>query len=98
VLHGQYRFFKGMKEGEIIGYAVQDAVNGKDVVIHLAADPRPEASWDEILQSNMVGSYNVFEACRVAGVRRLVYASSVMVTVTPASTGSPSFSVTRPTT
>ena len=58
--------------------AVQNAVNGMDTVVQMAADPRPEASWDNILNSNVIGAYNVFEACRIAGVRRIVYASSIM--------------------
>ncbi len=59
--------------------AVRSSVEGMDVVVQLAADPRPNAKWEETLQSNMVGAYNVFEACREAGVKRIVYASSIMV-------------------
>ena len=58
--------------------AVQNAVNGMDTVVQMAADPRPDASWDNILKSNVIGAYNVFEACRIAGVRRIIYASSIM--------------------
>ena len=58
--------------------AVGRAVEGMEVVVQMAADPRPEASWEQILQSNMIGAYNVFEACQLAGVKRIVYASSVM--------------------
>ena len=58
--------------------AVRGAVSGMDVVVQMAADPNPEAPWENILQSNMVGVYNVFEACRQEGVGRIVYASSVM--------------------
>ena len=58
--------------------AVGRAVEGMEVVVQMAADPRPEASWEQILQSNMIGAYNVFEACQRAGVKRIVYASSVM--------------------
>jgi len=57
---------------------VGKAVDGIDVVVHMAADPRPEASWEQILASNIMGSYNVFEASRIAGVKRIIYASSVM--------------------
>lgn len=55
------------------------AIQGMDVVIHMAADPRSEASWENILHSNVIGSYHVFEACRQAAVKRVIYASSVMV-------------------
>jgi uronate dehydrogenase len=36
-----------------------------------------ESPWDEILSSNIQGSYNIYEAARKQGVRRVVYASSV---------------------
>jgi nucleoside-diphosphate-sugar epimerase len=55
------------------------AVQGMDVVVHLAAEPSPKAGWEKILASNIIGSYNVFEACRLAGVKRVIYASSIMV-------------------
>jgi nucleoside-diphosphate-sugar epimerase len=58
--------------------AVRRSVEGMDVVVQMAADPRPHASWEQILSSNVIGVYNVFEACRQAGVRRIVLASSVM--------------------
>lgn len=48
-----------------------------DTVIHLAADPSTEATWDSLLPRNIVGTYNVFEAARQAGCRRVIYASSV---------------------
>jgi NAD+ dependent glucose-6-phosphate dehydrogenase len=58
---------------------VTTAVQGMDVVVHMAAEPDPWAEWATILASNIVGAYHVFEACRLAGVKRVVYASSVMV-------------------
>ena len=36
-----------------------------------------EAPWDDILQSNIIGAYNVWEAAYRNGVKRVVYASSV---------------------
>lgn len=50
-----------------------------DVVVHMAADPRHDADWESILASNITGTRHVFEAAHRAGVRRVVYASSVMV-------------------
>jgi NAD+ dependent glucose-6-phosphate dehydrogenase len=61
--------------------AVQKAVDGMDVVVHMAADPNADASWESVLANNIVGSYHVFEACRLASVKRLIYASSMMVFV-----------------
>jgi nucleoside-diphosphate-sugar epimerase len=59
--------------------AVQAAVAGMDVVVHLAATPDPHSAWESVHASNVMGSYHVFEACRLAGVARVVYASTVMV-------------------
>lgn len=56
--------------------AIQPAFEGKDVVVHLAAVARGNASWEEILPANIIGTYNVFEASRRAGVKRIIYASS----------------------
>lgn len=50
---------------------------GIDTVLHLAANPDPEATWDSILRDNIVGTYHAFVAARSAGCRRLVYASSI---------------------
>ena len=57
---------------------VQRAVEGMDVVVHLAADPSGE-SWDSLLNNNIIGTYNVFETCKIAGVSRIVAASSITV-------------------
>lgn len=61
--------------------AVRAAVEGMDAVLHIGAVPDPGASFEDILQSNVIGTYNVLEACRLAGVRRLVYASSIMASM-----------------
>lgn len=56
--------------------AVARAVEGVDAICHFGGIPH-EADFDEIFESHMRGSYNVYEAARKAGVRRVVYASSV---------------------
>ena len=67
------RFF----EADLVDFdAVADACKGMDVVVHLAANPDPDAPWNDLLQSNMIGTRHVFEACRLGGVKRIVYASS----------------------
>lgn len=53
---------------------------GMDAVVHLAGEPEEDATFDEILQPNIIGTYTVFEACRQAGVGRIIYASSNHVT------------------
>ena len=58
--------------------AVLDAVQEIDVVVHLAADP-DGYNWESVRDNNVVGTYNVFEACRQAKVQRVVFASSLMV-------------------
>lgn len=51
-----------------------------EYVVHLAADASVEAPWDSILQSNIAGTRNVFEAAREFGARRVIFASSNHVT------------------
>jgi nucleoside-diphosphate-sugar epimerase len=52
-----------------------EAADGVDVIVHLAGDPRPSAPWEDVLQHNIIGTYNVFEAARRCRVRRVVFAS-----------------------
>ena len=59
--------------------ATEKAFAGVDAVIHLGAIPR-EAPFEEILDHNLRGTYNVFEAARRQGVRRVVFASTNHVT------------------
>jgi uronate dehydrogenase len=59
--------------------AVEDAFKGVDAVIHLGAIPT-EAPFDDILDHNLRGTYNVLEGARRRGVRRVVFASSNHVT------------------
>lgn len=56
------------------------ALEGADLVVDLAADPSPRLSWDETRRNNIPTTFNVLEAARSAGVRRVVYASSNHVT------------------
>lgn len=54
------------------------AAEGMDAVIHLSYAPRPpeeKAQWESNLQVNLNGTYNVFEACKAAGVKRVALAS-----------------------
>ena len=56
--------------------AVRDAVDGVGAVVHLAGDPRPEASWDSVLRNNIDGAHAVLEAAVDADVEKFVFASS----------------------
>ncbi|MGW8886020.1 NAD-dependent epimerase/dehydratase family protein [Streptomyces sp. NPDC055749] len=55
--------------------ALREAVRGVDAIIHLAGISL-EASFDKILRANIEGTYNLYEAAREEGVRRMVFASS----------------------
>ena len=55
--------------------AVAALMTGIDCVVHLGGVPR-EGPWDAILNHNIAGTYNVFEAARAAGVKRVIFASS----------------------
>ena len=55
--------------------AVVAACAGVDAVVHLGGTPA-DVGWDEVVQTNVQGTYCVFEAARRAGVPRVVYASS----------------------
>jgi uronate dehydrogenase len=48
---------------------------GVDAVVHLGGFS-VEGPWETILRANIVGAYNVFEAARRNGLRRLVFATS----------------------
>ena len=54
------------------------AMAGIDCVVHMAGVPvEPETeAWDKVLPANIVGVHNLFEAARLAGVKRVIFASS----------------------
>ena len=56
--------------------AILPAFEGRDMVVHLAAIAKVDATIEEVMTHNIVGTYNVFEASRRAGVKRVVFASS----------------------
>ena len=67
--------------------ACRAAFSGADAVVHLAAVPDPDASWEQLLPANVVGAHQVAVAAGECGVRRLVLASSLQaVSATPAGT------------
>ncbi len=57
--------------------SLKRAMKGMDVVVNLAAQSNPEASFEEILNPNIVGAHNVFEAARQSKIKRVIFASSV---------------------
>jgi uronate dehydrogenase len=59
--------------------AVQRAVENANTVIHLAATPDDDDFPTQLLPNNILGVYHVLESSRLAGVRRLILASSGQV-------------------
>jgi len=57
------------------GRAVDDLLRGVSAVVHLGA-VSVERPFHEILQANILGTYNVYESARRHGVKRIVFASS----------------------
>ncbi len=59
--------------------AVTKAVDGCDLVYHVAAKAGVWGSYNDFYQPNVIGSKNVILACRKCDVSRLVYTSSPSV-------------------
>ncbi len=58
--------------------ACRAACRGIGTVVHLAADPSPEAGfYESLLENNIKGVFNVYRAASDNGVRRVIFASSV---------------------
>jgi uronate dehydrogenase len=55
--------------------AVDRMVAGCQAIVHFGG-VSVEAPWEPILQANIVGLYNLYEAARKHGVKRIVFASS----------------------
>ena len=87
------RSVDGLQEGPSRGHeavaadivdpeACRALCRGVDTVVHLAADPSPEANfYGSLLENNITGTYNVFRAAADAGCRRVVFASSIHAVV-----------------
>ena len=70
------------KYGDVVDafIGVDGRHSGFDAVVHLAAIPAPGLQADAAtFHNNMLATYNVFQACRRAGIQRIVYASSETV-------------------
>lgn len=59
--------------------AVMAMLDGVDAVVHLGG-VSTEQTWESILDGNIVGMVNLYEAARHAGTKRIVFASSNHVT------------------
>jgi len=59
---------------------LDDRHEGFDAIVHLAAIPAPGLAPDAAtFENNMLATYNVFQAARRAGIKKIVYASSETV-------------------
>ncbi|MDO9418385.1 NAD-dependent epimerase/dehydratase family protein [Pararhizobium sp.] len=56
--------------------ATIEACRDCDAIVHFGGAPM-ERPWQEILDSNIRGSYHIYEGARKHGIKRVVYASSV---------------------
>ena len=64
------------KAADLADLAQVEAIcEGVDGILHFGGYS-VEGPWDDILQSNIIGCYNLFEAARKKGVKRVVFASS----------------------
>ena len=56
--------------------AIRPHFDDQDAVVHLAGCPGVDCSWEDVLHSNIEGTYAVLDAARDAGVGDFVFASS----------------------
>jgi NAD+ dependent glucose-6-phosphate dehydrogenase len=56
--------------------AMNGVFSGLDAVIHLAGNPSPKGTWESMLNNNIIGTFNVLEESRRAGVKKVVFAST----------------------
>ena len=59
--------------------AIRPAFEGIHTVVHLASAFQDDG-WEAMFSTNITGAYNIFEASREAGVKRVIFGSSSSVT------------------
>jgi len=83
-----YEIILGIHHKKILGYKsrkldltnitkLKSAFKGINTIVNLAAESDPKAPFKDIINPNIIGAYNVFEAARLAKVKRVIFASSV---------------------
>ena len=60
--------------------SLQKACQQVETVYHTASIPGISMHWKPYYETNVVGTQNVLDACKVTGVRKLIYTSSASVT------------------
>jgi NAD+ dependent glucose-6-phosphate dehydrogenase len=58
------------------GAKLQAAAEGHDAMVHMAANPHTGAEWGDILEANVVGTYNALEAARREQLETVVFLST----------------------
>lgn len=56
--------------------SAKEASKDCDVVVHFAGTPR-EQTFHEIMSDTLPASYNIYEASRLNGIQRIIFASSI---------------------
>ena len=51
-----------------------------DYIVHLAGEPRPDATWESVLKNNIIGTRNIYECAKQHSVKKVIFASSIHVT------------------
>ncbi len=81
----------GVDEMRVVSLADSDAVLaaavGVDTIAHLGATPSEADFMTKLLPNNIVGVYNIYEAARQCGVRRVIFTSTVQAVQRPGLTG-----------
>lgn len=56
--------------------ALREAAEGHDAMVHMAAYPYTDGSWDDVFEPNIIGMYNALEAAREAEMESFVFLST----------------------
>lgn len=56
-------------------------IAGVDTIVHLAADPMPDAAWDSLEPNNVNATLNLLHAAQAQGVARVILASSIQAAI-----------------
>ena len=68
---------KNFRSFDIMNFkALLKEMQGVDAVIHLAINSSVDQPWRDTYTTGIGGTYNVFEAARQAGVKKIIYAST----------------------
>lgn len=57
--------------------ALKTFCEGMDTVVHMAGQANSSATFRDLLDANIIGTYHIFAAAKAANCRRVIYASSI---------------------